>query len=103
MQAFHHASPALPAGLLAPGSWLAASGLNEGELALAGIHRRSAERIVEILFRLKSLPARFRDGVVWLLRQPMDREYETYLAGSADCFDLERRMQAWDRRPKSLY
>ncbi len=103
MHAFHHASPALPASLLAPGSWLAASGLNEGELALANIHRRSAERLVEILFSLKSLPTRFRDGVKSLLRQPVDREYEAYLAGSTDCFDLERRMQEWERRPKSLF
>ncbi len=103
MHAIQHASPTLPAGLLAPGSWLAASGLNEGELALAGIHRRSAERIVEILFSLKGLPARFRDGVMSWLRQPMDWEYETYLAGSADCFDLERRMRAWDHRPKLRY
>ena len=103
MHAIHHTSPALPAGLIAPGSWLAASGLNEGDLALAGIHRRSAERLVDILFSLKSLLARFRDSVKSLLRQPMDREYEAYLAGSTDCFDLERRMQEWERRPKSLF
>lgn len=107
MQTLQHASPTLPAGLpaglLAPGSWLADSGLNGAELALAGIHRRSAERIVEILFRLKGLPARFRDGVESLLNQPMDREYEMYLAGSTDCFDLERRMRAWDHRPKLRY
>ena len=103
MQAIHHVSPTFSTRFLAPGSWLDKSGLNEGELALASIHRRSAERLVELLFSLKTLPARFRDGVKSLLRNPMDREYEAYLAGSADCFDLERRMQEWERRPKSLF
>ena len=103
MQAVHHASPTFSTRLLAPGSWLAASGLNESELALARIHRRSAERLVEVLFSLKTLPARVRDSVNSLLRNPIDREYEQYLAGSADCFDLERRMQQWERRPKSMF
>ena len=39
MQAFQHASPTLPAGLLAPGSWLAASGLNEGEEIITGSYK----------------------------------------------------------------
>ncbi len=103
MQAIHHASPTFSTRLLVPGSWLAASGLNESDIALARIHRRSAERLVEVLFSLKTLPARIRDGVKSLLRNPVDREYEQYLAGSADCFDLERRMQQWERRPKSLF
>lgn len=103
MQAIHHASPIISLRKLAPGSWLAASGLNEGELALAKIHRRSAERLVEVFFKLQTLPARIRAGVKSLLRSPINREYEQYLAGSADRFDLERRMQQWERRPKSLF
>ena len=74
MQAIHHASPTFSTRFLVPGSWLDKSGLNEGELALASIHRRSAERLVELLFSLKTLPARFRDGMKSLLRNPMDRE-----------------------------
>lgn len=103
MQAVHHVPPTFSTRPLAPRSWLAASGLNEGELALAGIHRRSAERLVEVLFSLQTLPARIRASVKSWLRNPIDREYERYLAGSADCFDLERRMQQWEHRPKSLF
>ena len=29
---------------------------------------------------------------------PIDWELESYLAGAADCADLEHRMQAWARR-----
>jgi hypothetical protein len=103
MQIVHNALSPFSGNPGTPAPWLARSGLNEGDLALAAIHRRSANRLVELLFSLQSLPARIRHGLKSLLRSPIDWEFERYLAGAADCVELERRMQEWERRPKSPF
>ena len=88
---------------LAPfGSRLAATGLNEVEQALAAVHQRSAERLVEIVFGLRALVGRatkrlWQHAALWL-NPRLDWHYEQHLQGAVDCADLEERMRSWDRR-----
>lgn len=102
MQVLNEQLPRFSIRLVPFGGRLAATGLNEIEQALAAVHQRSAERLVEIVFALRAFVGRatarlWQRTALWL-NPRIDWQYEQHLQGAVDCADLEERMRSWDRR-----
>ena len=99
------ALPVSPTSTPAVADWLDQSGLSDIELALARVRRRSATRLIDVLFMAGAffrapliLASLKKQATAWL--RPVDWEMERYLSGASDCIELEHRMREWERRQR---